>query len=141
MVPTLTMLGRFSVATRGAAVPWFEIALVTPISMTAQLARVIPLPPAKRLNFQPLPLGFFAPCVTWRGRQTSLTKPRHPLPHFRAGSAPAPTPRSRSNRHRRRLREILPISSVKAQQLLCVISHNWEPRFPSPLQLSVDPRA
>lgn len=33
MVPTLTKLGRFNVATRGAAIPWFETALVTHISM------------------------------------------------------------------------------------------------------------
>lgn len=33
MVPTLTILGRFSEATRGAAIPWLETTLVTHISM------------------------------------------------------------------------------------------------------------
>ncbi len=41
MVPTLTMFGRLRVATRGAAIPWFETALVTSISMTAHGQKVI----------------------------------------------------------------------------------------------------
>lgn len=41
MVPTLTMFGRLRVATRGAAIPWFETALVTSISMTAHGRKVI----------------------------------------------------------------------------------------------------
>lgn len=45
MVPTLTILGRFNVATRGAAIPWFETALVTPTSMSGFNPQVISDPP------------------------------------------------------------------------------------------------
>lgn len=45
MVPTLTMLGRFNAAARGAVVPWLEITLVTPISMTRISPEVTPNPP------------------------------------------------------------------------------------------------
>lgn len=45
MVPTLTMLGRFSAATRGAAIPWFETTLVTHNSMAGQNPEVTSIPP------------------------------------------------------------------------------------------------
>lgn len=45
MVPTLTMLGRFSAATRGAAIPWFETTLVTHNSMAGQRREVTSIPP------------------------------------------------------------------------------------------------
>lgn len=45
MVPTLTMLGRFSAATRGAAIPWFETTLVTLNSMAGQIPEVTSIPP------------------------------------------------------------------------------------------------
>lgn len=45
MVPTLTMLGRFSAATRGAAIPWFETTLVTLNSMAGQNPEVTSIPP------------------------------------------------------------------------------------------------
>lgn len=45
MVPTLTMLGRFSAATRGAAIPWFETTLVTHNSMAGQRREVTLIPP------------------------------------------------------------------------------------------------
>lgn len=45
MVPTLTMLGRFSAATRGAAIPWFETTLVTHNSMVGQRREVTSIPP------------------------------------------------------------------------------------------------
>lgn len=45
MVPTLTILGRFSVATRGAAIPWFETALVTLSSMSGFSSQVTSDPP------------------------------------------------------------------------------------------------
>ena len=45
MVPTLTMLGRFSAATRGAAIPWLETTLVTHNSMAGQRREVTSIPP------------------------------------------------------------------------------------------------
>lgn len=57
MVPTLTMLGRLRVATRGAAIPWFETALVTLISMTGTELKVISIPP--EFFFSGEVIGFF----------------------------------------------------------------------------------
>lgn len=45
MVPTLTILGRFSEATRGAVIPWLETTLVTVVIMAVLDAKVTSIPP------------------------------------------------------------------------------------------------
>jgi len=46
MVPTLTILGRFSEATRGAVIPWLETTLVTVVIMAVLDPKVTSIPPA-----------------------------------------------------------------------------------------------
>lgn len=45
MVPTLTILGRFSEAARGAVIPWLETTLVTVAIMAVLGAEVTSIPP------------------------------------------------------------------------------------------------
>ena len=45
MVPTLTILGRFSEAARGAVIPWLETTLVTVAIMAVPSAEVTSIPP------------------------------------------------------------------------------------------------
>ena len=45
MVPTLTILGRFSEAARGAVIPWLETTLVTVAIMAVLVAEVTSIPP------------------------------------------------------------------------------------------------
>lgn len=45
MVPTLTILGRFSEATRGAVIPWLETTLVTVVIMAVLDPKVTSIPP------------------------------------------------------------------------------------------------
>lgn len=51
MVPTLTILGRFSEAARGAVIPWLETTLVTVAIMAVLRAEVTSIPPR---GFYPL---------------------------------------------------------------------------------------
>lgn len=45
MVPTLTMLGRFSEAIRGAVIPWLETTLVTVVIIAVPDPKVTSIPP------------------------------------------------------------------------------------------------
>ncbi len=51
MVPTLTILGRFSEAARGAVIPWLETTLVTVAIMAVLVAEVTSIPPALSIRF------------------------------------------------------------------------------------------
>lgn len=53
MVPTLTILGRFSEATRGAVIPWLETTLVTVVIMAVPAPKVTSIPPAFANRFLP----------------------------------------------------------------------------------------
>lgn len=53
MVPTLTILGRFSEATRGAVIPWLETTLVTVVIMAVLDSKVTSIPPASAIRFSP----------------------------------------------------------------------------------------
>ena len=52
-MPTLTILGRFSEAARGAVIPWLETTLVTVAIMAVIGAEVTSIPPATSINFSP----------------------------------------------------------------------------------------
>lgn len=51
MVPTLTILGRFSEAARGAVIPWLETTLVTVAIMAVLGAKVTSIPPRFLYSF------------------------------------------------------------------------------------------
>lgn len=51
MVPTLTILGRFSEAARGAVIPWLETTLVTEAIMAVLGGKVTSIPPAITIHF------------------------------------------------------------------------------------------
>ena len=51
MVPTLTILGRFSEATRGAVIPWLETTLVTEAIMAVLGGKVTSIPPVITIHF------------------------------------------------------------------------------------------
>lgn len=51
MVPTLTILGRFSEAARGAVIPWLETTLVTVAIMAVPSVEVTPIPPVISIRF------------------------------------------------------------------------------------------
>ena len=51
MVPTLTILGRFSEAARGAVIPWLETTLVTVAIMAVPGAEVTSIPPGISILF------------------------------------------------------------------------------------------
>jgi len=53
MVPTLTILGRFSEAARGAVIPWLETTLVTVAIMAVLRAEVTSIPPVASIHFSP----------------------------------------------------------------------------------------
>lgn len=53
MVPTLTILGRFSEATRGAVIPWLETTLVTVVIMAVLDPKVTSIPPAFSIRISP----------------------------------------------------------------------------------------
>lgn len=79
MVPTLTILGRFSEAARGAVIPWLETTLVTVAIMAVLGAEVTSIPPRYLYSFLMLypvnvqreyvknfifSIGNFSPCFT-----------------------------------------------------------------------------
>lgn len=55
MVPTLTILGRFSEATRGAVIPWLETTLVTVVIMAVLDPKVTSIPRFLYSDFTKLP--------------------------------------------------------------------------------------